>query len=334
MKKDTESAPGASPAGSIAAPGYPRSRTLRRGLQLALAGLWVLDGLLKFQPFMYTKNFAPQTLGAAVDGAPFWLADPVDWAARILERHTVAPMLAFALIEIAIGVLMVYPRTARLGLLAGMGWVPFLWFFAEGLGGLTTGSASPLSGAPGASILYGLAAVLLWPARESTHKMTGLLKARTAKAVWTVLWALMAYLALQPANTAPDAISQTISGNAMGTPSWYTGLLNNATSWTHGRGGQLSIVLAIAFALIAICVWLPWTRAVRAGLVLAIVLAALIWVFGEGLGMPFTGTATDPDTGPLIALLALAFWPVGRSFPVVPAAVEPAAVQAVAPATA
>jgi hypothetical protein len=44
--------------------------------------------------------------------------------------------------------------------------------------------------------------------------------------------------------------------------------------------------------------------------VLALVLATLIWL-AEGLGGILTGGGTDPSSGPLLALLALAFWPGG-----------------------
>jgi hypothetical protein len=39
-----------------------------------------------------------------------------------------------------------------------------------------------------------------------------------------------------------------------------------------------------------------------AGLVLAIA----IWVFGQNFGQLYTGSATDPNTAPLIVLMALA----------------------------
>jgi len=134
--------------------------------------------------------------------------------------------------------------------------------------------------------------------------------------IWLVLWGLLAYLALLPANTTPNAISQTISGNVMGTPAWYTSLLDTASRLTAGRGGWLSVLLAVALALVAVSVfWVrgPWSVPVRrAGVILALVLAAVVWVFGEGLGMPFMGTGTDPDTGPLLALLAVVYWPATR----------------------
>jgi len=89
------------------------SLTPRRRLQLALAGLWVLDGLLKLQPFMFTKDFAPMTLGEAEDGAPSWLASPMNWASRLVQGHPVGPMLLFALIELVIGFGIAWPRTLK-----------------------------------------------------------------------------------------------------------------------------------------------------------------------------------------------------------------------------
>jgi hypothetical protein len=34
-----------------------------------------------------------------------------------------------------------------------------------------------------------------------------------------------------------------------------------------------------------------------------------VWWLGEGLGGIFTGSSTDPNSGPLLALVAIAFWP-------------------------
>jgi hypothetical protein len=281
---------------------------------LALAGLWVLDGLLKLQPFMFTKDFAPMTLGAASDGAPGWLANPMSWASRLVQGHPVGWMLLFALVELVIGFGIAFPRTLKPALLACVVWVPFLWFFAEGLGGLASGSPSGFDGAPGASILYAVLAVLLWPSeRDGRSQAERFVGARAARLFWFVLWGLLAVLAFLPFNTAPGAFSDAISDNVQGTPTGYAWLLNHAASWSDGHGLILGIVFGTALALVALSVFAPWRRAVRAGLVLALVLSTLIWVFGEGLGMPFMGMGTDPDTGPLLALLALAFWPAART---------------------
>jgi hypothetical protein len=81
-------------------------------------------------------------------------------------------------------------------------------------------------------------------------------------------------------------------------------------------------VLAVALVIVAAGVYLP-VPAARGTLVLAIVLAALIWVFGEAFGEIMTGGATDPNSGPLLTLLALAYWPA-RAMTMAPSRTAPA----------
>jgi CHASE2 domain-containing sensor protein len=69
-----------------------------------------------------------------------------------------------------------------------------------------------------------------------------------------------------------------------------------------------AVVLAVVLVIVASGTFLP-RRAARAVIVLAVALAAALWL-AQGLGGILTGSATDPDTGPLLALLALAFWPL------------------------
>ena len=47
----------------------------------------------------------------------------------------------------------------------------------------------------------------------------------------------------------------------------------------------------------------------KATLVLAIVVALVIWVVAEAVGGILAGGGTDPNSGPLLALLALSYWP-------------------------
>jgi hypothetical protein len=56
-------------------------------------------------------------------------------------------------------------------------------------------------------------------------------------------------------------------------------------------------------------VYLP-TSAARVTLTVAAVLAAAIWVAGQDLGGILTGSGTDPESGPLLIFLVLAYWPV------------------------
>jgi len=123
-----------------------------------------------------------------------------------------------------------------------------------------------------------------------------------------VLWLSLAYFALTPANRAPQALNGMIAGMENGQPGWLSAIDRGAASLVRGQGLAASIVLAIALVVIAVGVYLP-KPAARAALVLAIVVSVVIWVVGEGFGMILAGGATDPNSGLLLVLLALTYWP-------------------------
>ena len=68
---------------------------IRRQLQLALAGLWLLDAVLQFQAAMFTTGFA-HMLAATAPGNPPVIAGPITWAARIIGDHVTAANAIFA----------------------------------------------------------------------------------------------------------------------------------------------------------------------------------------------------------------------------------------------
>jgi hypothetical protein len=149
---------------------------------------------------------------------------------------------------------------------------------------------------------------------------------RVARALWLLLWASLAYFALQPAVRAPRAISDTISGMAAGQPGWLAALGHHGGVLLAGHGLLVSVLLATAFAVIAVGSYLPasWSRGIFAA---AVALAAIIWL-AQGLGGIMTGMGTDPGSAPLLALLVFAYWPRSAS------ATGPARVATPAPAMA
>jgi hypothetical protein len=50
-------------------------------------------------------------------------------------------------------------------------------------------------------------------------------------------------------------------------------------------------------------------------LVLAIAVFAVIWVAVQNFGGILAGGATDPNSGPLVIVLALMYWPLTTSAP-------------------
>jgi hypothetical protein len=283
----------------------------RRALQLALAGIWLLDAVLQYQPFMYTKAFGQMLAGTAA-GNPSVIAHPIAWNATLVGHHLVLVNTIFATTQLLIGLGIAFRPTVRLALAVSIAWSVGVWWFGEGLGGVFSGAASPLNGAPGAVIIYALLAVLLWPAdREIPAPFTAAraVGAHVARGLWLVLWLSLAYFTLAPANRAPQAINGMISAMESGNPGWLAALDRDAASLVSGEGMAASVVLAAALVLIAIGVYLP-SPAAKAALALGIVVALVIWVFGEAFGMIMAGGATDPNSGPLLVLLALSYWPL------------------------
>ena len=283
----------------------------RRALQLGLAAIWLLDGVLQYQPFMYTKAFA-RSLAAAAAGNPAVIARPITWDATLVGHHLVLLNTIFATIQLLLGVGIAFRPTVRLALAASVAWSLGVWWFGEGLGGVLNGGADLVNGGPGAVILYALLAVLLWPA-DRPGKPAPCIAARAvgapvARALWLVLWLSFGCSALLPANRAPQAINGMIVSMNSGQPGWLAAILRAAAALVAGQGLATSIVLAVACAVVAVGVYLP-RRAAAAGLALAIVMAVVVWVAAQALGGILASGATDPNSGPLLVLLAMAYWP-------------------------
>lgn len=268
-------------------------------LRLALAGMWLLDAALQFQPFLFTRSFG-QLLAASSLGNPAVLAAPATWSARLVEHYPVAFNAAFATVQLLLAVGIAWRRTARAALAASIVWSLAVWWLGEGFGGLFAGTASPVTGAPGAALLYALLAALL----------LGLVSGGIARAAWLALWLVLASAELWPANRDPGALPGQIGGAGDGEPGWLAATDNRVAALIGFHGPLASTVLAALLALVAVGVYLP-ARPARAALGLGMMLAAAFWVLGEAFGALLTGQAPDPGTGPLLALLALAYWPSG-----------------------
>jgi len=314
------SAPSRGPA--TAARAAPDARRL---LQLVLAGIWLLDGVLQYQGFMYTKGFSDM-LADSASGNPGVVARPITWDATLVSHHLVLLNSVFATIQLLLGLGIAWRPTVRPALAVSVAWSLGVWWFGEGLGAVLTGAISPVSGAPGAVILYALAAVLLWPADRDIRSpfiAARAVGAPAARALWLVLWLSLAYFALLPASRSPQGLHDMIARMEDGEPGWVAALARGAAAVVAHQGLAASIVLAVALAVIAAGVYLP-PRLMRATPILALVLAAVIWVFGQALGEIMAGGATDPSSAPLLALLALCYWPARGYWPARTALARPA----------
>jgi hypothetical protein len=280
----------------------------KRRLQVALGLIWLFNGVLQFQPFMFTRSFVTEIVAPNTADQPGFVA----WPIRLAE-HLIEPRVAFfnafaATLQILIGLGLLYRPTVRIALLGSVGWALSVWWIGEGLGGLFTGSASPLTDAPGAAVLYVFASLILWP-----RPVGGLLGRRGALVAWTILWLGSAALWLLPVNRAADGVHDQIADAPSGA-GWLSSIESSAANAASGHG----LAIAIVAAALSVAVGLASLRDRSAGLslILAVLLGLGYFVVGQGLGGIFTGSGTDPGTGPLFVLLALALYAIRPPRPI------------------
>jgi hypothetical protein len=286
-------------------------RDLQRTFQLLLATVWLLDAVLQLQPFMFTRgsNGFSGMLHAAAAGNPGWVAHSITWNASNVYHDPVLSNSLFALVQFLIAFGIVWKRSLKPALALSIVWSVAVWWFGEGLGSILHGGASPFGGGPGGVLFYALLAVLLWPSVSSD---TPFVAARTvgvtaSRAIWAVVWGLLALLAVVGSGRSPEALHDLVA-SFTGQPGWLA-RIDRATApvFLH-HGATAAILLAAVCAVVAFGVYLP-PQVTKVTLVLGILTFVFIWVATENLGGILAGDATDPNSGPLVIILALLYWP-------------------------
>jgi hypothetical protein len=299
-------------AAATSPPAASPAATGRRALQLTLGVIWLLDAALQYQPYMFSKAFVSEVIFSTAPGNPGFVSGPVTWAAGVMVRHIAVYNALFATIQLLLGLGLLWRPAVKAALAASAVWAAGVWWLAEGLGGVLTGTANPVTGAPGAAVLYVLLAALAWPARAdgapgASVATSGWLGPVTPRVLWAVLWGSLGYTALQPAGRTPDGLAGAVAGMKEGEPGWVSAIDGALAHALAHHGTQAAAVIAALCALAAVTVGLG--RLTRVGLVAAAALGALIWL-AEDFGEVFTGQGTDPNSGLMLIVVAAAFWPL------------------------
>ncbi len=293
-----------------------------RRLQVALGLLWLLDGLLQLQP----ANLGPSLAGQVLDNAmaqPVWIQKMVVWTASILSAHPVSAGVMLGVVQVALGAAIIYPKSRRIGLRCSVVWALGVWVLGEGLGNLATGFAMLPSGAPGAALLYGLAAVMLLPSCDAAHlpdeqapsaAAFGALGAKGAAIAWSVLWLGATMLQAVPVDTLGFKISANFQMVSLGEPGAMAALdrMEAGFATTHGpelTAALLTLELIAAGAALLHGAWRKW---LLAGV---LVVLPVLWIGGENLGGLLTGRAIDVGAMPVYALIAIAILPLRADSP-------------------
>jgi hypothetical protein len=318
----------------------PRSTVTRRHIQIVLGLIWFLDGALQLQHQMFTSAFATQVIDPAAQGQPVWVGGPMHFFVHIFLMHPAIFNSLIAITQMGLGVLILWKRTAKWGLWASVLWGLFVWSVGEGYGGMFNGGASLLMGAPGAALLYLLLALAVLP--SSTRRGSKTDEKHTSKQtaafwlviVWVLLWfgGMFWQLSTSGMNSVSGMKSMILS-NAQSAPHWlattdtyvaekinslgtYTQTMSTGQSMNMMQMAQMPtkkgsadwFTPTLAMLMVFISMGVVWRPTRKISLALGIVISLFFWVVGQSLGSYYTGTATDPNTGPLIVLLAIAIW--------------------------
>lgn len=308
LDRPTHGSVGAGKVATVAGP-----RDLQRTFQLVLAMVWLLDAVLQIQPFMFRPgaNGFSGMIGGLAAGNPAWIASMIRWNASIVEHNPVLTNTLFALVQFLIAFGIVWRRTCKAALALSIAWAIAVWWFGEGLGGIFSGTGTPFGGGPGGVLFYAVLAVVLWPREgaDTPFVAARALGERGAKVVWTLVWAILAALCLVGSGRSPSALHRLVTAMSGGQPGWLVHLDRFSASLLQNDGATAAIVLFVLCCAAAASVYLP-PLYTQSAIVLVVVAFSLIWVTVQNFGGILAGSATDPNSGPLVVLLAVAYWPM------------------------
>jgi hypothetical protein len=295
-----------------AVPG-PATRDLQQTFRLLLATVWLMDAALQLQVFMFTpgKNGFSGMLRGVAAGNPSWVSSIITWNASVVDHQPVLTNASFAGIQFVIAFGIAWKRTTRPALVLSIVWALGVWWFGEGLGGVLTGAATPLGGGPGAVLFYALLAVLLWPSRgpNSPFVAARTVGATAARIIWAVVWLGLAVLTVVGSGRSPEALNALVVKADSGQPGWLARIDRWSASQLLHHGTSVAVVLALLCVVVALSVFLR-PQVTQVFLVVGMVAFALIWVATQSFGGILAGGATDPNSGLLVVLLVLTYWPL------------------------
>jgi hypothetical protein len=292
----------------------------RKMLQQVLGVLWLIDGIIQLFPQMWAMNMVNGVMKPMLNGQPGFIEPSLQFIITQTTLHLVEVNLLISVVQICLGLgfLFLTGRWVKWLVFTSIVWAFIVWYGGEGMNMLLTGTASALTGAPGAVLLYPLVGLAVYPRKQSTTASEdatrragddGLLSRRLLRYILAGFWC---FATLQPNWWQQGQISQAI-GTMVGQGGLNTVLLDPALQQVSNATANIEIPLDIALIVVFLAIGIGLAvvkdEQVRPFLIASIVVSVLFWYFSEAFGMILTGMATDFNSGLLIVVIALACWP-------------------------
>ena len=273
----------------------------RRRAQIILGVYWLIAGCLQLQSQMFSSNFITQVIKPVTQNQPMFITGPINFTVHIFLVNPVLFNAFIALVQLCLGIFIIWQRSTTYAITASVFWAIFVWFFGEAMGQLWGGHNLLMMGAPGAALLYALIALGVMPKKGSDEKPDDWLIL-----VWVAVWLMGSILQLvNGQNTSSELASMISSLAGNGAPQWLSALDIGISNLVSGLGNWFIALLVAVQAAIGLLVLYPNKYVRIITIELAIILLAAFWVVGQNLGGYYTGYATDVNSAPLIILLGL-----------------------------
>ena len=193
----------------------------RKMLQRVLGVLWLIDGIIQLFPQMWTMNMVNGVMKPMLDGQPGLFEPSLQFIVAQTTTHLFEVNLLISVVQICLGLGFLYlsDRWVKWLVFASIVWAFIVWYGGEGMNMLLTGTASILTGAPGAVLLYPLLGLAVIPRQQPTTASEGatrkagddgLLSRRLLRYILAGFWCFAALLQLQPYWWQQGQISQAI----------------------------------------------------------------------------------------------------------------------------
>ncbi len=274
---------------------------IRTRFKNALGVLWIIAGLLEFQPHLFTAQFITAVVDPTKIAQPDFILAPINFFSGLFLLHTAIFNLAIALGQLGIGIMILVKKTQKVGLGFSVIWGLFVWYIGEGMGGIFSQHASLLTGFPGAAIIYVVIALATWPTKSA-----GLSKLFDGSVVytWLLVWAGGALLNLETSPVSSHALGHILKSSANNLPGLLGSPITHLGSFVMAQGNWLFWSLIGVEALIGFAIFLPsWLK--KPLLYMSLCLLIVFWIAGQNMGGLFSGTATDLNCAPALFLLGL-----------------------------
>jgi hypothetical protein len=288
---------------------------LKRTMLWGIALLWLLDAGLQAQPRMFTIDFVSNIMKPSIAISPSFIGTVSNWTLGFITPHIFLFNWMFTLTQFVIafaligGLLSRSHNLIRAGLMLSIAWGMAVWVAGEGTSGVFTGNGTMFTGAPGSVLLYvAIAVFYLMPGSWWQLRAAFCLPRDFLALVF--LYGGTAQVAT-PGFWGSQGIAILIEGQAVMAPSWMINTMTPFVTLTHQYPIISNAVLAVSF--LALAGLLYGRRPKTAGFVLLVPVIIVVWYWGQAFGGIFSGMGTDPNTPPLLVLLAIPAWAIWRS---------------------